>query len=145
MPLKGSIIHRHLSRIWVCKTTLCNRDTHSDTNSSSNANIRLLHTQAPLPSTHPLLSISCTVTHLSTARSKRRGNCTCNGTPPTQLSIQKKVSPPPPTTLRTLSSNQLPLHPGAEPPIVQGVQLNPPSFYILPQLPYVFLYEPPHV
>jgi len=53
------------------------------------------------PSSQPPLDISSTVTHLFSAKTKRLGNLTCKGTPPTQLSVQKHVLCPPPTTLRT--------------------------------------------
>jgi len=63
----------------VLQTMLCNKKQHSFTASSSHANKRRLHTQAPPSIPQPRPSISPTEHSFSTAKSKRRGNFNLNG------------------------------------------------------------------
>jgi len=93
--------------MFSCKTTLFIREAQSVTLSSSHAIKRRRHTHPKPPASHPKRAISSTKHSLLTDNSYRRLNWIFKGTPPSQLSVQRKVVLPSPTTRLILLSNHL--------------------------------------
>jgi hypothetical protein len=100
----------------------------------------LRHTQASLFDPHPNNDISATVSCLVSAKSYKRLNCTHNGIPSTQGSVQKKVADPSPTLLVTCSSNHLlSCSPPSQIRIISfhhNEPLRPPTRTLRPSTPY---------